>query len=203
MTEYDAPNDHRCPECGCRNSDLDLRREYQCRSERKCERGQEYGAWSRSGTGSFDPSNTALTGTYQISDADTAAGSVWLTLTFTNNGVCYAETDSVEVTVKTAATVTAASDTILCTEVLDSLSLNGTVSGGSGKGEWSTDGFGSFSPSDTVKDLNYVFNAQDTSMKQLTLTFPSVAACANDTDGATVDYYRCSHRGCRSGHEPL
>lgn len=123
-----------------------------------------------------------------MSDADTAAGSVWLTLTFTNNGVCYAETDSVEVTVKTAATVTAASDTILCTEVLDSLSLNGTVSGGSGKGEWSTDGFGSFSPSDTVKDLNYVFNAQDTSMKQLTLTFPSVAACANDTDGATVDF---------------
>ncbi|MFB6258749.1 MAG: PKD domain-containing protein, partial [Flavobacteriales bacterium] len=145
------------------------------------------GVWSSSGTGSFDPSNTALSGTYQMSDADTAAGSVWLTLTSTNNGNCYAESDSVEVTVTTAATVTAGSDTSLCKDALDSLALSGSVSGGSGEGEWSSDGFGNFSPSDTVDDPSYVFDPQDTSMSQLHFAFASVASCVNDTDSVTVD----------------
>ncbi|MDB5158756.1 MAG: type sorting protein, partial [Mucilaginibacter sp.] len=46
------------------------------------------GTWTSSGTGQFNPSNTALNGSYIFSDADKKAGNVILTLTSSGPGNC-------------------------------------------------------------------------------------------------------------------
>jgi gliding motility-associated-like protein len=56
------------------------------------------GTWTSTGSGAFNPNNNTLNGSYLPSSADTAAGSVILILTSTNNGSCKAVIDSVKVT---------------------------------------------------------------------------------------------------------
>jgi gliding motility-associated-like protein len=56
------------------------------------------GIWSSSGTGTFAPSDTSLTGAYFPSPADDAAGNITLIFTSTNNGGCRAQSDTVDIT---------------------------------------------------------------------------------------------------------
>jgi gliding motility-associated-like protein len=56
------------------------------------------GIWTTSGTGTFAPSDTALTGSYIPSAADNAAGGFTLVFSSTNNGGCRSNTDTLHVT---------------------------------------------------------------------------------------------------------
>lgn len=60
------------------------------------------GLWTSTGTGTFSPNNTALSGNYYPSMADIATGSVKLVLESTNNKGCNAQRDTMFVTFKPA-----------------------------------------------------------------------------------------------------
>src|SRR5690606_2195585 len=72
------------------------------------------GIWSSSGTGSFSPVNTNLNATYIPSAADTAAGSVTLTLSTTGNNKCLAATSTKTITIQDAPSANAGADRAVC-----------------------------------------------------------------------------------------
>lgn len=135
--------------------------------------GASTGQWTTSGTGSFDPNNTDLNGTYIPSAADTSSGSVDLILTSTNNGRCLAERDTMTVTYTDAPKVEAGADQTVCANNA-TVSLNGSVSAGSSTGIWSTSGSGSFT---NASDLNtdYDPSPADTTAGSVWLTLTSTA----------------------------
>ena len=58
------------------------------------------GIWTSSGTGSFSPSDTTLSGgVYNPSAADDVAGTVTLIFTSTNNGGCRSKADTINITI--------------------------------------------------------------------------------------------------------
>jgi gliding motility-associated-like protein len=87
------------------------------------------GVWSTSGSGAFDPSEFDLSNDYLISSADTAAGTVTLVLTSTNNGNCLAVSDSLTLTILDKPTVTILTEDSLCANV-PTLNLDGAVTTG-------------------------------------------------------------------------
>lgn len=56
------------------------------------------GIWTSSGSGMFAPSDTSLTGVYNPSPADDAAGNIILIFTSTNNGGCRSNADTISIT---------------------------------------------------------------------------------------------------------
>ena len=75
------------------------------------------GTWTTSGTGTFTPENTSLGGAYILSNGDTTAGTVTLTLTTTGNGLCNAYNDQLIITISPSPIVTAGTDQTLCGDV--------------------------------------------------------------------------------------
>ena len=101
-------------------------------------------AWSsNSGTGTFS-TTTALAASYTPSDADTADGSIILTLGSTVNGLCNQVTDFMVLTIDNAIVVDADLSQTTCANNPNAV-LNGAVSGGTtNTGVWTSDGGGSF-----------------------------------------------------------
>ncbi len=87
------------------------------------------GVWSTTGSGLFNPSALSMTPSYAITSADTSAGTLWFTLTSTNNGSCLAVQDSIEVTILDKPTVTINNSDSVCSNIT-SINLTGTVSTG-------------------------------------------------------------------------
>src|SRR5690606_12699935 len=87
--------------------------------------GATGGVWS-GGTGSFNPSATALNAIYTPSATEIANGSVILTLTSTGNGLCNAVSDNVQLTFTLPPTANAGADQTLCSNNA-AISLNGSV----------------------------------------------------------------------------
>lgn len=87
------------------------------------------GIWSTSGSGAFSPTETNLSTDYLISSADTASGTVTLTLTSTNNANCLAETDNITITILDQPLVNILTEDSLCANNT-TLDLDGTVSAG-------------------------------------------------------------------------
>ena len=146
--------------------------------------GATSGAWSTSGSGIFSPDNTSLNVTYSPDAADIAAGSVWLVLISTNNGNCLAESDSVLLTITQPPAASAGADLQACAN--NPAQLNGTVTGGNGTGIWTTtNGAGTFSPSDTTLNATYTPSNADTSVSpvMVILTSTNNGGCfpASDT----------------------
>ncbi|MFL5764651.1 MAG: PKD domain-containing protein [Bacteroidia bacterium] len=56
------------------------------------------GIWTTSGSGTFSPSDTTLSGSYLPSPGDDAAGNVMLIFTSTNNGGCRSNADTINIT---------------------------------------------------------------------------------------------------------
>ncbi len=125
--------------------------------------GATTGIWSTLGTGTFSPDNTTLDADYIPSTADIANGTVELVLTSTNFGSCVAETDTMEVTFTVAATVDAGADTIFVCENNSTVSLNGTVSGVTSSGKWTSSGSGVFSPDNLNLSATYQPSVSDIS----------------------------------------
>jgi gliding motility-associated-like protein len=132
--------------------------------------GTNTGQWNSSGTGSFIPSATDTDGAYLPSSTDSASGSVKLTLVSTNNGNCLQESDSLMVTIIEAPEVDAGPDDTICAN--SDAGLNGSVTGSSTTGQWSSSGTGSFSnPTDLQAD--YDPSASDTAAGSVVLTLTS------------------------------
>ncbi|HRN36808.1 MAG TPA: hypothetical protein PLL18_07845, partial [Flavobacteriales bacterium] len=128
------------------------------------------GVWTTGGTGSFTPSNSNLNANYTPSAADITAGSVWIYLTTTGNGVCQAVKDSMLVTFTPAITVNAGADKVLCSNNA-ATALNGSFTVATGA-VWSG-GAGSFDPSTTNVNATYTPTAGEINSGSLILTLTS------------------------------
>lgn len=141
--------------------------------------------WSSSGTGSFSPSTTDPNATYQSSQADSAAGSVNITLTSTGNNGCPADTDIKILTLTPGVIVTAGGDLTVCADTLQ-IPLVGGVTNATG-GVWTTTGTGTFLDS---SDLNtsYIPSAFDTAAGSVLLTLTSTGngGCFARSDNITI-----------------
>lgn len=118
------------------------------------------GIWTTSGSGNYSPSASDPITNYNISSADTAVGSVLLTLTSTNNGNCLAEQDDIQITFLNAPEVTITSDDSICAN-LSLMDLTGTVTPGFAS-TWTTGGFGSVIAPGSL-NTQYIITTPDTS----------------------------------------
>ncbi|TND07717.1 MAG: CHU large protein [Bacteroidetes bacterium] len=122
--------------------------------------GSGTGTWTSTGSGTFSPNNTALNGVYTPGASDLSAGVVMLILTSTNNGNCFAVSDTLVLLIVQPAVVNAGNDQALCADDLP-FTLNATITGGSGTGQWTTNGSGIFIPSPASPSAIYVPGAAD------------------------------------------
>jgi gliding motility-associated-like protein len=145
------------------------------------------GQWTTLGTGTFAPNNTTLNATYNLSVADTTAGTITLILESTNNSGCLAITDTVLITITSIPVVNAGNDSVACGNNAN-IVLEGTVIGGGGTGIWTTSGTGTFSPN--ANDLNamYIPSSADTIAGIVTLTLQATQSCQAVTDIMIITY---------------
>lgn len=139
------------------------------------------GFWTTLGSGTFTPANTILNATYNLSTPDTTAGSVSIILTSTNNGDCSPASDTVDVIITTTPiSVDAGTDQSICNNMV--ASLTGFIDGGSGKGQWSTSGTGTFSPTDTSLNAIYTPSAADITAGSVIITLTTIQTCVTGSD---------------------
>lgn len=132
------------------------------------------GQWSSNGTGTFVPNNTALNATYIPSQTDLNNGTVFLSLSSTNNGNCNAVFDEMTVTFTNAPIVNAGADITRCRNNLGTINLNGSISAGASLGIWtSPNGTGSFSPNNTSLNAIYIPSQSDITNGSITLILTS------------------------------
>lgn len=122
------------------------------------------GVWS-GGSGTFSPNANALNATYTPSPAEVALGTVTLTLTSTQNGLCNPVSDQMTITIIAAPVADAGSDLFVCSNNAN-VQLGGSVAGAGG-GQWSG-GAGSFTPS--IASLNAVYTPTPAEIAAGTLT---------------------------------
>jgi gliding motility-associated-like protein len=128
--------------------------------------------WSGGNGGSIANSGNLNT-SYLPSQADLNADSI--TLLLTSSGSFYAcpnAIDSIKVYFTDAPLVQAGPDVVVCTNA-SGINLAGSVTGPTTTGEWSTVGYGSFSPSQNDLISFYNLNLNDTSLNQLYLILES------------------------------
>ncbi|MEO8590604.1 MAG: gliding motility-associated C-terminal domain-containing protein [Flavobacteriales bacterium] len=142
--------------------------------------GATTGLWSTSGTGTFSPSTSTLNATYIASSLDSLNGTVDLTLTSSNNGLCTAVSDVMTVTILPNAIANAGVDQVVCSTT-STIQLNGTITGNATQGQWTTTGAGGFSPSASAANAVYQIATGDPAMGTLTFTW-SVNSCDNAMD---------------------
>ena len=142
------------------------------------------GIWTTLGTGTFSL-DTDLNATYTLSTADTSAGSVMVILTSTNNGTCNPVSDTVSITITTIPTTFAGNDTSACANN-SVIALSGSVIGGSGLGQWTTSGSGTFTPSDTTLNASYIPSAADIAAGNFVLTLTPLNSCNPISDSLNI-----------------
>ena len=142
--------------------------------------GATTGQWSTSGTGIFSPSANVLNATYIASSLDSLNGSVNLTLTSTNNGLCTSVSDVMMLTILPNANANAGVDQTICASQ-SSITLNGTITGNATQGTWTTTGAGSFAPNADAANAVYTVAPSDAVNGTVTFTW-SVNSCDNAMD---------------------
>lgn len=144
------------------------------------------GLWTTNGSGAFMPSDTLMNTTYVLSPNDLAlsTGSLVITLTSQNNGLCNAVTDNITVFITQKPYVNAGSNDTICASA-GAIALTGTVSGSASLGVWSTTGSGSFLSTTSFSTV-YTMSAADTlaGSVQIILT-SSGGICNPETDTVT------------------
>ncbi len=146
------------------------------------------GVWSGNGTGTFSPNNTTLNGTYTPSIADITAGQVKLVLTSTNNGNCLPVTDTVQIDFFDLPIPNAGPDQITCS-TFPSVTLSGSVAGGTSTGVWSTTGTGNFTPNVNTLSASYNISAADiiSGSVYVILTSSNNGPCPSVPDTMKID----------------
>jgi gliding motility-associated-like protein len=151
--------------------------------------GSTKGQWTTLGSGTFAPNDSTLSATYNLSNADTTAGSVKLVLASTNNAGCLAVSDTILIKLNSAPIVFAGNDTTVCGNT-NSISLNGSISGGI-KGEWASHGNGTFAPNDSALHGSYTPGAADISagFVSLILTSNKNGQCPSSIDSMRITFF--------------
>jgi gliding motility-associated-like protein len=138
--------------------------------------GASTGQWTTLGSGTFSVNDTMLNAVYTLSTADTIAGGVTLVLTSTNNGDCLQATDTMQISITTIPITAAGNDSTVCGNN-PVVQLNGNITGGSGVGIWTSNGSGSFAPSDSALNAVYTPSASDISSGTVVLTLTPYNTC--------------------------
>jgi len=149
--------------------------------------GSTTGMWTGLGGGTFTPNDSTLNAVYNLSTADTTAGSVKLVLTSTHNGGCSVVSDTVVVFMNSVPLAKAGNDTSVCGNTV-AVQLHGTVTGGSGLGAWISNGTGTFAPNDSTLNATYLPSAADASAGGVTLTLSSInnGSCPQSVDSMKI-----------------
>jgi len=145
--------------------------------------GASTGIWSTLGVGNFNPNNTTLNAVYEPSATDISAGSVKLVLTSTNFGSCEAETDTMEITFTPPPVVDAGPDTVYVCKNNALVTLNGSVSGATSTGKWTSTGSGIFSPDNLTLNSTYNPSPLDLNAGSILITLESTS-----NDNCSVEY---------------
>ncbi|PKP18375.1 MAG: hypothetical protein CVU05_13630, partial [Bacteroidetes bacterium HGW-Bacteroidetes-21] len=142
--------------------------------------------WS-GGSGTFSPSNTALSCTYTPTAGEVISGSVTLTASTTGNGTCVAVSDQIILNFTPSPTINAGLDQSKCANNTVAV-LNGTVGVATG-GVWSG-GMGLFNPSNTALNASYTPTAGEISSGFVTLTLTSTGNgnCLSVNDNMVISY---------------
>lgn len=150
------------------------------------------GIWSVSapGSGTFTPSLTTFTPTYYLSNADTALSQLQFILTSTNNGICNAVSNTVNVVINHAPVVKASlvNPIIRCANNA-TVSLNGVVSGTTtNSGKWTSNGTGIFIPNQFALLCQYIPSSADIALGiiKLKLTSTNNQQCKAVSDSVNV-----------------
>lgn len=147
--------------------------------------GTSTGMWSTSGTGRFGTRTASLSNTYQPSSQDTAAGTVQLTLSSTNNGACRAVVSSLLVQITDAPFVDAGNNQVVCAN--DSLLLVNAQFRNAGGIQWSATGSGTFQTF-TATNVSYLLSERDRSAGsfRISATTTGNGSCLAVTDELVV-----------------
>ncbi len=150
--------------------------------------GSSTGVWTSVGSGVFTPTNTALNAIYMPSAAETSAGTTTLVLTSTFNGICAAAKDTMKVTITPIPTSNIALTTVSVCANNPTVAVSGTIGGSTTTGKWTTNGTGSFNPSNISLSTNYLPSTADISSGQvkLYLTSTNNGNCNPAKDSLTV-----------------
>lgn len=149
--------------------------------------GSVTGTWTTNGFGSFLNGPNALTNTYVPSQLDTAIKPIRLVLTTT--GPCPQLRDTIRLIVTPFPLVSASVDQILCANQ-SVAQLNGSVSGGSSTGIWTSSGTGTFLPNANTLNATYIPSTADTAAGMVTLVLTSTnnGSCGVERDTMHITY---------------
>ncbi|CAG5086067.1 hypothetical protein CRYO30217_02996 [Parvicella tangerina] len=138
--------------------------------------GSVTGYWSGTGFGTFEFDQDSLINTYFPSPLDTIISPIELILTST--GPCPVKKDTIELTVTPAPIVNASADQTVCANNAQVI-LDGSVTGGSTTGGWTSLGTGTFLPDTTTLNGIYIPSSADTLAGSVTLvlTATNVGTC--------------------------
>lgn len=145
--------------------------------------------WS-GGTGGAFGNPGSLSTTYSPSPTDILQDSVVLYLTTAGSlYACPDNVDSLIVYFTPAPNVVAGADLVLCSSS-STISLNGSVSGATSSGTWTTNGLGAFAPTADNPVTDYLISATDISngLIYLTLTSTNNANCLAETDSIQISF---------------
>lgn len=150
--------------------------------------GAHTGVWTSTGTGVFTPNDSTLNSVYVPSPSDTIAGSVQLILTSANVVSCNNVSDTMNVMITPAPTVDSGADSTYACKNNATVSLNGSVSGGSSTGKWLTTGNGVFSPDNLTLNATYTPSAADIQSNSIYLILESTSngGCLPERDTLLV-----------------
>jgi gliding motility-associated-like protein len=147
--------------------------------------GSTTGVWTTSGNGTFSPNPQTLNAVYNFTPDDIANGSVILTLTSTNNGICPAVSDDFELTFGNGTFVYAGENITVC-ETQELVLLGGQISGETSTGTWTTSGTGTFFPSANSLNPSYEASAADIAGGSVVLTLTSTNSILCDEGSSDV-----------------
>lgn len=147
--------------------------------------GSVTGLWAGTGFGSWDKGQDTLVNKYYPSNLDTIISPINLILTTT--GPCPVLKDTLVLTVTPAPIVSASVDQTVCSNNAI-VNLNGSISGATTQGIWSTLGSGSFLTPNTDLDAVYEPSDADTTAGEVKLVLSSTlqGTCEVVTDTMLV-----------------
>lgn len=132
----------------------------------------------------------SLSTTYTPSPTDLANDSVVLYLTSAGSFfACPDDEDTVIIHFTEPPVVNAGADQVVCSSA-SAVNLNGSVTGASTTGIWSTTGSGPFSPSELNVVTDYLITAADTTLPSITLTLTSTnnGNCLAEQSSITISF---------------
>ncbi len=146
------------------------------------------GIWSTLGSGTFQNPNNLNT-FYVASQNDIDQGGVSLVLTSVDMGDCFAVTDTMFISLSNGILIDAGEDQEVCVDA-GQVQLFGSVENGSTTGVWSTDGTGSFIPSNTDLNAVYQFTQADIDggLVNITLTSTNNGICPQAEDSFELTF---------------